>query len=119
MIIDKDGTKIKDIAVSKTAVNTAIIDLLGYNLDVYNKLNFSKQLEGSAFATTNKSGRLDLINKINGVDEANLLETFPDKKEKSLKSEIKGLNLTDKLKDISFTPNRELDKLGVDASKPI
>lgn len=115
VIIDKDGTKIKDIAVSKTAVNIAIIDLLGYNLDVYNKLNFSKQLEGSAFATTNKSGRLDLINKINGVDEANLLETFLDKKKKSLKSEIKGLNLTDKLKDISFTPNRELDKLGSDA----
>lgn len=116
VIIDEEGnTKTKDIAVSKTAVNTAIIDLLGYNLDVYNKLNFSKQLEGSAFATTNKSGRLDLINKINGVDEANLLESFLDKRKKSLKSEIKGLNLSDKLKDISFTPNRELDKLGADA----
>lgn len=115
VIIEDGDTKIKDIAVSKSAVNTAIIDLLGYNLDVYNKLNFSKQLEGSAFANSTKGGRLDLINKINGVDEANLLESFLDKKKKSLKSEIKGLNLTDKLKDISFTPNRELDKLGADA----
>lgn len=111
----KGKMEVKDIAVSKSAVNLAIVDLLGYNLDVYNKLNFSKQLEGSAFANATKSGRIDLINKINGVDEANSLETFLDKKRKSLKSEIKGLNLTDKLKDLSFTPNRDFDKLGAEA----
>lgn len=111
----KDKIEVKDIAVSKSAVNLAIIDLLGYNLDVYNKLNFSKQLEGSAFANATKSGRIDLINKINGVDEANSLETFLDKKRKSLKSEIKGLNLTDKLTNLSFVPNREFDKLGSEA----
>lgn len=115
VIPGKDKMEVKDIAVSKSAVNLAIIDLLGYNLDVYNKLNFSKQLEGSAFANATKSGRIDLINKINGVDEANSLETFLDKKRKSLKSEIKGLNLTDKLTGLSFTPNRDFDKLGAEA----
>lgn len=114
VIVDEEVTT-KDIATSKTAVNQAIIDLLGYNLDVYNKLNFSKQLEGSAFANATKSGRLELINKINGVDEANMLESFLEKKRKSLRSEIKGLSLNDNLKNLSFKPNKEYDSLGPDA----
>lgn len=119
VVIEEDDVKTKDVATSKTAVNQAIIDLLGYNLDVFNKLNFSKQLEGSAFANSTKGGRLELINKINGVDEANSLETFLDKKRKSLKSEIKGLSLTDNLKNINFKPNKEFDKLGEDALKQL
>jgi DNA repair exonuclease SbcCD ATPase subunit len=115
-VIDKDGNVTANpVAVSTKAVNQAIIDLLGYNFDVYNKMNFSKQLEGNSFAAAGKSGRLELINKINGVDEANALESFLDKKRKGLKSEIKGLALTDNLKNMSFTPNKEYDKLGQDA----
>lgn len=119
VVLEDGEVKTKDIATSKTAVNQAIIDLLGYNLDVFNKLNFSKQLEGSAFANSTKGGRLELINKINGVDEANSLESFLDKKRRSLKSEVKGLSLTDNLKNINFKPNKDFDSLGADALKQL
>jgi DNA repair exonuclease SbcCD ATPase subunit len=59
--IKADGTtSITVVANSKTAVNTAITEKLGYTLDVFNKINFSKQLESTAHSSATKSARLDL-----------------------------------------------------------
>lgn len=118
--IKADGTTaITVVANSKTAVNLAIAEKLGYTLDVFNKINFSKQLESTAHSSAAKSARLDLINQVNGVDEANALEADLEKKKKALRSEIKGLTLTDKLKDLQFTPNKEYDTLGDEALKKL
>ena len=79
----------KAVASGKAVVNEYIVKLLGYKLDTFYKINFSQQLEGDAYATSKKSERLDLINKINGIDEAAALEKYIETKKKALKSEIK------------------------------
>lgn len=107
----KDVITTKEIAIGKSPVNTHIIELLGYGLDVFYKMNFSQQLDGDSYATSKKSERLDLINKINGVDEANLLEKHLESKKKAFKSEIKGLDMSSVINNIIFTPNPVLDHL--------
>ena len=69
----------KAVASGKAVVNEYIVKLLGYKLDTFYKINFSQQLEGDAYATSKKSERLDLINKINGIDEAAALEKLKRK----------------------------------------
>lgn len=101
----------EDLATGKSPVNTHIIGLLGYGLDVFYKMNFSQQLDGDSYATSKKSERLDLINKINGVDEANLLEKYLENKKKAYRSEIKGLDMSSVINNITFTPNPLLDHL--------
>lgn len=100
----------KVVASGKAVVNEYIIKLLGYKLDTFYKINFSQQLEGDSYATSKKSERLDLINKINGIDEATALEKYIETKKKALKSEIKGLDMSAVINNISFTPNPDLDQ---------
>ena len=100
----------KAVASGKAVVNEYIVKLLGYKLDTFYKINFSQQLEGDAYATSKKSERLDLINKINGIDEAAALEKYIEAKKKALKSEIKGLDMSAVINNISFTPNPDLDQ---------
>ena len=100
----------KAVASGKAVVNEYIVKLLGYKLDTFYKINFSQQLEGDAYATSKKSERLDLINKINGIDEATALEKYIEAKKKALKSEIKGLDMSAVINNISFTPNPDLDQ---------
>jgi len=82
------------LAVSKTAVSKKIVELLGYGLDVYNKINYSKQLESTSHSISTKSARMDLINKVNGIDEAVAVEKFYDEVRKDITSELKGLSLS-------------------------
>lgn len=107
---DQIAPEPKIIASGKAVVNEYIIKLLGYKLDVFYKINFSQQLEGDAYATSKKSERLDLINKINGIDEATALEKYIETKKKALKSEIKGLDMSAVVNNISFTHNSKLDE---------
>lgn len=100
----------KVVASGKAVVNEYIVKLLGYKLDTFYKINFSQQLEGDSYATSKKSERLDLINKINGIDEATALEKYIETKKKALKSEIKGLDMSAVINNISFTPNPDLDQ---------
>ena len=106
-----DEVQLKDKAVGKTSVNLFISNLLGYGLDVFNRMNFSQQLDGDSYATSKKSERLDLINKINGVDEANQLEKYLESLKKSFKAEIKGLDMSAIVNSVDFTPNPKLDHL--------
>lgn len=107
----KDVISLKEIAIGKSPVNSHIIEILGYGLDVFYKMNFSQQLDGDSYATSKKSERLELINKINGVDEANSLEKYLEAKKKSYKSEIKGLDMSSVINNITFTSNPKLDHL--------
>lgn len=107
----KDTLTPEDLAIGKSPVNTHIIGLLGYGLDVFYKMNFSQQLDGDSYATSKKSERLDLINKINGVDEANLLEKYLENKKKAYKSEIKGLDMSSVINNITFISDPKLDHL--------
>lgn len=103
--------KLVEKATGKSPVNLFISNILGYGLDVFNKMNFSQQLEGDSYANSKKSERLDLINKINGVDEANQLEKFLESKKRSYKSEIKGLDMSSIVNSVEFTINAKLDHL--------
>ena len=112
--LDKNGNvdiQTVEKATGKTAVNQFIVGILGYGLDVFNRMNFSQQLEGDSYANSKKSERLDLINKINGVDEANQLEKHLESKKKAYKSEIKGLDMSAIVNNVEFTPNPKLDHL--------
>lgn len=82
------------LAVSKSAVNKKIVEIIGYGLDVYNKINYSKQLESTSHSLATKTSRVDLINKVNGIDEAVMVEKYYDELRKSLNSELKGLSLS-------------------------
>lgn len=111
IIDDKVDLKLVEKATGKSPVNLFISGILGYGLDVFNKMNFSQQLEGDSYANSKKSERLDLINKINGVDEANQLEKYLESKKRSYKSEIKGLDMSSIVNNVEFTPNTKLDHL--------
>ena len=83
---ENDTVKEESLATGKTAVNGAIISRLGYDYSVFSRLNYSKQLEGIALTDSKTSERLALINKINGVDEANAFEKVLEGQKKDLKS---------------------------------
>lgn len=110
----KEELQLVDKAVGKTSVNSFITTLLGYGLDVFNRMNFSQQLDGDSYATSKKSERLDLINKINGVDEANQLEKYLDSLKRSFKSEIKGLDMSSIVNNVDFQVDPKLDHLTKD-----
>lgn len=87
-----DGLKkVTRLTVGKTATNVAITNILGYDYSVFVRMNYSKQLEGISLSSANTTERLKLINKINGVDEANLFEKYLEDKKKEIKSELKIL----------------------------
>lgn len=116
IIIKDDGnggstTEVVELTTGKTATNNYISNKLGYKLDVFYKINYSQQLEGDAYATSKKSDRLDLINKINGIDEANKLEKYLETQKRSLKAEIKGLDMSSVVSNIKFEIDTKLDHL--------
>lgn len=110
----KEELQLVDKAVGKTSVNSFITTLLGYGLDVFNRMNFSQQLDGDSYASSKKSERLDLINKINGVDEANQLEKYLESLKRAFKSEIKGLDMSTIVNNVDFVLDPKLDHLTKD-----
>ena len=98
-----------DIAVGITAVNNAIIERLGYNHAVYESLNYSKQLDSTALTSANKTERINLINKINGVHEATAFEKFLDGQKKDIKSQLKVYQGNNLVELVDFTVDEDLE----------
>lgn len=108
---ENDTVKEESLATGKTAVNGAIISRLGYDYSVFSRLNYSKQLEGIALTDSKTSERLALINKINGVDEANAFEKVLEGQKKDLKSQLKALDTGSMLDNIQFEIDEDIDHL--------
>ena len=113
---ENDTVKEESLATGKTAVNGAIISRLGYDYSVFSRLNYSKQLEGIALTDSKTSERLALINKINGVDEANAFEKVLEGQKKDLKSQLKALDTGSMLDNIQFQIDEDIDHLANEES---
>lgn len=101
--------KKSDIAVGITAVNNAIIERLGYDASVYEKLNYSKQLGSTTLTDATKTERVNLINKINGVHEATAFEKYLDSQKKDLRSQLKVYQGNNLVELVDFTIDPELE----------
>ena len=101
--------KKSDIAVGITAVNSAIIERLGYDASVYESLNYSKQLGSTALTDAKKTERINLINKINGVHEATAFEKYLDNQKKDLRSQLKVYQGNNLIELVDFTVDSELE----------
>lgn len=101
--------KKSDIAVGITAVNSAIIERLGYDYTVYESLNYSKQLGSTALTDAKKTERINLINKINGVHEASAFEKYLDMQKKDIKSQLKVYQGNNLVELVDFIPDPELE----------
>lgn len=98
LILNKDTQEYEEIVNSTSIVNQKIINLLGYNYDIYLLSNYCQQKKLSYFSELTPVNRIKYIDKISGLEEAKLFLKYLDGKRKVLKDNI---NL---LKDVTVEP---------------
>lgn len=87
-IYDSSINKYVEIVNSTSVVNQKIINLLGYNYDVYLLSNYSKQKKLSYFSDLTPAKRLQYIDKISGIEESKEYSNYLIGVRKSLRDNI-------------------------------
>ena len=87
-IFDESSNSFSEIANSTSVVNQKIVNLFGYNYDIFLLSNFCKQKKLSHFSEMTPAKRLQYIDKISGLEESKELLTWLNSKRKNLKERI-------------------------------
>lgn len=105
LMLDKETNEYLEIVNSTSGVNQKIISLFGYNYEIFLLSNFCEQKKLSHFSELSPAKRLQYIDKISGIEEANDLSKYLEGKRKILKSNLKVL------KDVNIEPqiSNEID----------
>lgn len=103
LMLDIESNEYLEIVNSTTGVNQKIISMLGYNYEIFLLSNFCEQKKLSHFSELSPAKRLQYIDKISGIEEANELTKYLESKRKILKSNLKVL------KDVNILPTISSD----------
>lgn len=90
-IYSKELKDFEVICTSTTNVNQHIINLLGYNYDVFLLSNYCKQKKLSYFSELTPAKRHSYIDKISGLEESNKVLSFIASQRKNINSQINTL----------------------------
>ena len=111
----EDSGEYEVITTGTKPTNLHIIQLLGYDSTVFYKTNYSTQLDGHSHATAKRSERINLINKVNGIEDATKLEKVLEIDKKYIKSEMRGLDQSQNFNNLKWVSKPSLENLDKDS----
>lgn len=104
----------KEIATGSTPVTKFIINLLGYDFDIFNKTNYTQQSDAEMYNKMTKTEMTKFVEKASGVENAKEVEKALDTRRKELNAAIKTLKSNLTVSDIDFVEDKELEEILVE-----